>query len=157
MKSVVLDDVDYEIIKALVENGRATFSSLGDEIGLSPHGIADRVRRLERAGIIAGFTAVIDHESMGRGLDAIVDVRLSSSIAPEDFEAKASSLVAVREVVFVTGRFDYQVRVACTDAEDLNRTVRFLRRDGGAAQTETRIVLRSTGASHSRVESREVR
>ena len=48
----------------------------------------------------------------------------------------------MREVVFLTGRFDYQLRVACRDADDLNSTVRAIRQ-GGAAGTETRIVLRS--------------
>jgi Lrp/AsnC family leucine-responsive transcriptional regulator len=45
--------------------------------------------------------------------------------------------------VFVTGRFDYQVRVACKDTDDLDQTVRALRRSG-AAQTETRIAMRSS-------------
>ena len=49
MQSTALDDVDFRIINALVRNGRTPFASLGAEVGLSPHGAADRVRRLERA------------------------------------------------------------------------------------------------------------
>ena len=146
MKSVALDEVDHRIVSALVRNGRATFASLGEEVGLSPHGVADRVRRLQRAGIIVGYTALIDRETLGRRLDAIIDVRLSSSVAPEAFEARVAALDAVREVAFVTGRFDYQVRVECADADGLDRIVRVLRRDAGAAQTETRIVMRKTTA-----------
>lgn len=146
MKSVALDDVDRRILNALVRNGRATFASLGEEVGLSPHGVADRVRRLQRDGVIAGFTTLLDRSTLGRRLDAIIDVRLNSSIAPETFEEQVAALPAVREVAFVTGRFDYQVRVACTDADDLDQTVRVLRREAGAAHTETRIVLRSTTA-----------
>jgi Lrp/AsnC family leucine-responsive transcriptional regulator len=144
VKSVALDDVDHRIVSALVRNGRATFASLGEEVGLSPHGVADRVRRLQRAGIIVGYTALIDRETLGQRLDAIIDVRLSSSVAPETFEAQVAGLDAVREVAFVTGRFDYQVRVMCADADGLDRIVRVLRRDAGAAQTETRIVMRKT-------------
>jgi Lrp/AsnC family leucine-responsive transcriptional regulator len=146
VKSVALDEVDHRIVNALVRNGRATFASLGEEVGLSPHGVADRVRRLQRAGIIVGYTALIDRETLGQRLDAIIDVRLSSSVAPEAFEARVAALEAVREVAFVTGRFDYQVRVACADADGLDRIVRVLRRDAGAAQTETRIVMRKTTA-----------
>ncbi len=138
-----MDDVDRRIISILRRNGRASFASIGAEVGLSPHGTADRVRRLERAGAITGYTATIDLGSVGRGLDAFVDVRLLPSTDPDGFERQVAKLPAVRELAFLTGRFDYQLRLACRDADDLDRTVRAIRRDAGAAATETRIVMRS--------------
>ncbi len=148
MQTTVLDDTDFQIINVLVRNGRASFSSIGDAVGLSPHGAADRVRRLQRAGIITGFTATVDLEAVGRALDAFIDVRLLPATLPEVFERYVRDLPAVREVAFVTGRFDYHVRVACQNPEDLDETVRAIRGDGGAAQTETRIVLRATAGAH---------
>ena len=144
MESTRLDDVDFRILNALVVNGRASYAALGQEVGLSPHGAADRVRRLQRAGIITGFTAEVSLESVGRALDAFIDVRLLPKTSSERFERFVGELPAVRELAFVTGRFDYHVRVACRDAEDLNDTVRAIRTKGGAAQTETRNVLRAT-------------
>ena len=66
-------------------------------------------------------------------LDAFIDVRLLPTTDPEDFERRVAGLPAVREIAFLTGRFDYQLRVACRDADDLDQTVRAIRRDGGAA------------------------
>ena len=120
----------------------APFASIGAEVGLSPHGAADRVRRLQRAGVITGFSANVDSQTLGRSLEALIDVRLMPTTDSSHFERLASRLDAVREVLFLTGRWDYQVSVACTDADDLDRTVRALRQQGGAAQTETRIVMR---------------
>lgn len=117
---------------------------LGEAVGLSPHGAADRVRRLERDGIITGYTAIVDLPKVGRGLDAYVDVRLTSATVPEEFEDFCGTLTAVRELVFLTGRFDYLVRVACHDTEDLDQAVRAIRRHGGVAFTETRMVLRKS-------------
>ena len=57
-------------------------------------------------------------------------------------------LTPVQDIPFVTGRFDYQVRVASRSTEDLDRTVRAIRTDGGAALTETRIAMRSALAMH---------
>src|SRR3954468_15166977 len=148
VQTTALDRTDYTIINALLHNGRASFRTLGAAVGLSPHGAADRVRRLERAGIITGFTATVALESVGRGLDAFIDVRRLPPPAPESFEGFLRGLAAVQEFAFVTGRFDYHVRVACRDAEDLDHTVRAIRRDAGAAQTETRIVLRATTLTH---------
>jgi Lrp/AsnC family leucine-responsive transcriptional regulator len=137
-----LDDIDRVILSELIRNGRASYKRLGELSGLSPHAVAPRVRRLLDAGIVTGFTAMIDYSSVGRGLDALVDVRLLSTAKPEAFEAAVAELPAARELSFLTGRFDYQLRAACVDADDLDHTVRALRQ-AGAAVTETRIVLRT--------------
>ena len=142
MLSTTLDVTDRVILSELIRNGRATFKELGALAGLSPHAVAPRVRRLLDAGIITGFTTMIDFGAVGRGLDALIDVRLLSTAKPEQFEATAGQLPAVRELSFLTGRFDYQLRAACVDADDLDHTVRALR-TAGAAVTETRIVLRT--------------
>ena len=148
MKNTVLDAIDFRIVNALVRNGRASYAGLGEEVGLSAHGTADRVRRLERMGIITGFTATVNLEGVGRALDAFIDVRLLPNTLPESFERYVGGLAAVREVAFVTGRFDYHVRVACKNADDLDATVRAIRSKAGAAVTETRIVLRASAHSH---------
>jgi Lrp/AsnC family transcriptional regulator, leucine-responsive regulatory protein len=140
--STSLDATDRVILSELIRNGRATFKELGELAGLSPHAVAPRVRRLVEAGIVTGFTALVDYGHVGRGLDALIDVRLLSSARPEGFEAAAGKLPSIREVSFVTGRFDYQLRASCVDADDLDHTVRALRK-AGAAVTETRIVLRT--------------
>ncbi len=142
-----MDKIDDRILDILSTNGRASFATIGAEVGLSPHGAADRIRRLERDGVIAGYTARIDPAGRGRSLDAIIDVRLLPATDPEDFERHVARLDSVREVTFLTGRFDYQLRVACRDADDLNKAVRSIRREAGAAGTETRIVLRSSSRS----------
>jgi Lrp/AsnC family leucine-responsive transcriptional regulator len=144
--SVGISSIDDRIIHELRRDGRTSYADLGRAVGLSAHAVGERVRRLVRSGVIKGFMAVVDGKRLGQGLEALVDVRLLPTAVPETFEANASKLETVREVVFVTGRFDYQVRVVCRDAEALDRTVRTLRGRGGAALTETRIVLRATAA-----------
>lgn len=139
-----MDDLDNQIVSALVRNGRASYASLGEQVGLSPHAVAGRVRRLEERGVITGFTALVDNELLGRRLDAMIDVTLRPETQPERFEAEAARIPAVREIAFVTGRSDYQLRVACRDPEELDQAVRSLRQRGGAATTETRIVMRSS-------------
>ncbi len=139
-----MDAIDDVILSILATNGRASFAAIGEQVGLSPHGAADRVRRLERDGVITGYSARIDPAGVGRSLDAFIDVRLLPTTDSEEFEKRVAHLDSVREVAFLTGRFDFQLRVACRDADDLNDTVRAIRREAGAAGTETRIVLRST-------------
>lgn len=147
MKSIVLDDADRVILGELVRNGRASYTHLGELAKLSPHAVAPRVRRLVDAGIITSFTAMLDHGAIGRGLDALIDIRLLSTTSPDVFEESVAKLPAVLELCFLTGRFDYMVRAACRDADDLDQTVRALRK-AGAAVTETRILLRARTFQH---------
>lgn len=148
MVSVVSAQIDNQIIDRLVRNGRASFAQIAQEVGLSAHAVAERVRRLEARGVIRGYTALIDQSELGRGLGAYIDVRLAPTTNPDAFERLARSLPATRAIAFVTGRFDYIVELACTDAADLDQTVRELRR-GGVAATETRIVMRTVEPFHS--------
>ena len=136
--------IDDRIIGILVRNGRASFAQIANDVGLSAHAVADRVRRLEARGAIQGYTARIDQRQLGRGLAAYVDVRLLPTTDPETFERLALGLPATQRIAFVTGLFDYNVELACRDTTDLDETVRQFRSRGGVAATETRLVMRAS-------------
>ena len=138
-----MDDIDREILGELTRNGRISFRDLGAAVGLSANAAADRVRRLRADGVITGFTATVDPGAAGRGLVALIDVRLAASGTNEQFEAATARLEPVTDAVHVTGRFDYQLRVACRDTAELDRLLRHLKREGGVSETDTRVVLRS--------------
>jgi Lrp/AsnC family leucine-responsive transcriptional regulator len=137
-------EIDDRIVDLLVQNGRASFAQIANEVGLSAHAVAERVRRLEARGTIQGYTARIDQHQLGRGLAAYIDVRLLPTTDPATFERLALGLPATQKITFVTGRFDYLVQLACKDTADLDETVRQLRSRGGVAATETRIVMRES-------------
>lgn len=146
METTVLDDVDREIIGLLRRNARASWRELGDAVGLSANATAERVRRLERAGVISGYTALLDPAASGRRLVALVDVRLSSPGAADRFEALIGRLDEVTDAAHVTGRSDYHLRVACADPAELDALIRLLKTEGGVAETDTRIALRTVVA-----------
>lgn len=146
METTVLDDIDREIIGLLRRNARASWRELGDAVGLSANATAERVRRLERAGVISGYTALLDPAASGRRLVALVDVRLSSPGAADRFEALIGRLDEVTDAAHVTGRSDYHLRVACADPAELDALIRLLKSEGGVAETDTRIALRTVVA-----------
>jgi len=73
MKS--FSEIDRRIIGELVENGRLSFAELGRRVNLSPPAVAERVQRLERSGVIAGYRAEIDPKALGYPLTAIIRVK----------------------------------------------------------------------------------
>lgn len=138
-----MDALDRTIIAALQRNARISFRELGEQVGLSPNATADRVRRLERDGAIRGYTTLVDPGATGRTLVAYLDVRLKQGTPPERFEPIVRRLDAVTECAHVTGAFDYQLRLAVTDAAELDNVIRFLKAKAEVVESATRIVLRS--------------
>jgi Lrp/AsnC family transcriptional regulator, leucine-responsive regulatory protein len=138
-----MDAVDSEILRLLREDGRLSWRDLGAAVGLSANAAADRVRRLRRAGVVTGFVAVVDPAAGGRRLEALVGVTLAHSTDSDEFATAAHLLEPVTEVLHLAGAPDYQLRVACRDTAELDVLLRTLRMELGAADTETKIVLRS--------------
>lgn len=138
-----MDAIDREIVLALQRNARVNFRDLAAEVGLSPNATADRVRRLERRGIISGYTAIVDPGAAGRRLTALIDVRLREGTPPERFEPLVAGLDVVDDAAHVTGPFDYQLRVTVADVAELDALIRLLKAKGEVIQTDTRISLRT--------------
>ena len=70
--SKLLDDIGREILKILQEDGRISFNELGRKVGLSSPAVAERVRRMEEAGIILGYRAVVDQAQVGYPIMAYI-------------------------------------------------------------------------------------
>lgn len=68
----LLDATGWELLMALQENARSSFADLGRRVGLTPPAVADRIRRLEVAGIITGYHATVNPAKLGLGLTAII-------------------------------------------------------------------------------------
>jgi Lrp/AsnC family leucine-responsive transcriptional regulator len=135
-----MNEIDSEILKIMREDGRISWRDLGAAVGLSANAAADRVRRLRQAGVITGFTALVDPGAGGRKLEALVGVTVASDTDSDDF---ANAAEPVLEVLHLSGTPDYQLRVACRDTAELDVLLRTLRRRCGAADTETTLILRS--------------
>jgi Lrp/AsnC family leucine-responsive transcriptional regulator len=139
-----MDAIDEQILGVLRADGRASFTAIGREVGLSTNAVAARVRRLQTAGVITGFTVLLADEEPDRapGIEAFLDVRLQPDRDSEEFLAWVKELSTVADAVHVTGPYDYLLRVRVRDMRALDRLLRTLKRDGGAMQTQTRMALR---------------
>ena len=141
-----MDEIDARILGVLQERGRISFRDLGEVVRLSPTATADRVRRLERSGLISGYRAVVDRKGLGFLLEAFVDVRLAPGADPDEAERVLRAVPEVIELHDMTGTFDYQARVIARSPEDLHHLLNGLRRTISLAETQTRLVLRDISA-----------
>ncbi len=135
-----IDDVDRQILGALVRHGRLSFQELGRLVHLSANSAADRVRRLQRAGVISGYAAELSLPALGRTLLALSDTKLHPDVDRLEFEGHLAAVPQVLTATHTTGEYDYQIRLACTDTADLEEVIDRLRALG-VRDIHSRIVL----------------
>ena len=138
-----IDVIDQEIIGVLVEDGRIAIRELAGRVALSASATSERVRRLERSGVIQGYSARIDPELIGRPIQAIVEVQLDPASGIFEIDEAIAAIPQVVDAFHVTGRFDYQLRIACADIEGIELAIRHLKEDLGVRETSTRVILRT--------------
>ncbi len=140
--SGALDAIDRRILGELRRDARISWRELGEAVHLSPTSVADRVRRMEREGVIEGYTVRLDPAALGRTVRAVVDVSLGAGVLVDDFEARLAQRGEVSFAAYVTGTADYSIVVECAGAEGLDTFVRWLRAEAGVSRTETKMLLR---------------
>jgi Lrp/AsnC family transcriptional regulator, leucine-responsive regulatory protein len=112
-----LDAIDVAILDALQQDGRIANVALAKAVGLSATPCAERVRALEAAGIIAGYTAELDPERLGLGLLVFIEIAIdrTSEDAFGQFRAAMTGIPEVQECHMVAGGFDYLLKVRVRD------------------------------------------
>lgn len=119
-----LDRVDCSIIRTLQQYGRNSFAEIGKDIGLSATSVAERVRRLEHAGVIQGYRAIVSPARLGLDLMAFI---LARPIGPDVRFAKlAAERPEILECYRVTGDVSFIARAVVTDIKHLEALLDYL-------------------------------
>ena len=137
-----LDPIDQRILGELRRDARISWRELGESVHLSPTSAADRVRRMERDGVIDGYTVRVDPAALGLSVRAVIDVSLGAGVHVDDFEARLAQRDEVSFAAYVTGTADYSIIVECRGSDGLDTFVRWLRAEAGVGRTETKMLLR---------------
>jgi len=114
---VELDDFDRRMIAALVDDGRMTVTDLAEAVGLSKTPCQVRLKRLQQAGVIRGFRAIIDPAKLGLDHIAFTEVKLSDTreAALCEFNAAVRRIAEVEECHMLASNFDYLLKVRTAD------------------------------------------
>lgn len=112
-----LDRIDHNIIRLLQQNARMPHTELARKVGLSTTPCKERVRRLERDGVIQRYQAVLNPDALDRGLVVFVQIRLNRTSQDifEEFTARAVDLPEIQECYLVSGNFDYLLKARVAD------------------------------------------
>ncbi|NMF99960.1 winged helix-turn-helix transcriptional regulator [Aromatoleum toluolicum] len=139
-----LDRIDRRILDLLQKDGRISMTDLAAKIGLSATPCTERVRRLEREGVITGYHAHVNPHALGKNLLVFVEIKLSAKSA-EVFDRVKKELSFVPEVMechLVSGDFDYLVKARITEMGEYRRLLgNILLKLPSAAESRSYVVM----------------
>ncbi len=139
-----LDRIDLKILDILQKNARIAMTDLADKVGLSATPCTERVRRLERDGVITGYHARVNPHALGRGLLVFVEIKLSAK-SGEVFERVKNEIRYVPEVMechLVSGDFDYLVKARIAEMGEYRRLLgNLLLKLPAAAESRSYVVM----------------
>ena len=138
-----MDKIDREIVRCLEQDARISFAELGQKVGLSKTPCWQRVRELERQGLIRGYRAELDAERFGLRVHAFVYVSIDSSRYTE-FESAAKQHPAVLQCYTTAGQADYLMHVLVSEIAELDDLLRMqVSRMPGVQRVETTVCMKT--------------
>jgi Lrp/AsnC family leucine-responsive transcriptional regulator len=139
-----LDRIDRRILDLLQKDGRISMTDLAHKVGLSATPCTERVRRLEREGVVTGYHAHVDPHALGKKLLVFVEIKLSAKSA-EVFDRVKKELTFVPEVMechLVSGDFDYLVKARIGEMGEYRRLLgNILLKLPSAAESRSYVVM----------------
>jgi Lrp/AsnC family transcriptional regulator, leucine-responsive regulatory protein len=141
-RPALADPIDRQIAIALLLDGRSTLKSLAEITGLSVSAVQARVRRLESDGVIRGYTALLDPESIGLPLAALIAITPLDPAQPDDAPDRLAGLTEIEACHSVAGDASYVLFVRVASPTALEQLIREIRKRANVA-TRTTVVLQT--------------
>jgi Lrp/AsnC family leucine-responsive transcriptional regulator len=145
-----LDAIDLRILDLLQENCKRPLSAIGEKVGLTAPSVTERIHKLEEAGVIREYVAVLDARALGNDVTAFVGVSVAHPRALARFEQTVHALDEVLECHHVTGRHSLILKLKTRNTRSLERLIDRFREMEGVTGTDTMVVL-STHTERTRI------
>jgi Lrp/AsnC family leucine-responsive transcriptional regulator len=119
-----MDEISFKILKILQEKARVPNIEVARQVGMAPSGVLERVRKLEKQGIIDGYEVRLNPIRFDRGLVAFVFIRLQANCDQSSLGRSLAAIADVQEVHYVSGEDGFMVKVRVADTVQLERVRR---------------------------------
>lgn len=136
-----LDDTDQRIIAALTSDARTSYADIGQLVALSAPAVKRRVDRLRAAGVIKGFTTIVDPAAIGWTTEAFVELFCTGRTTPAQIAAAARRHPEVVGAYTVSGQADALVHLRASDIRHLEQVLERLRSEPFVTSSHSMIVL----------------
>ena len=145
-----LDATDRAILELLQVNCKQPLAAIGQKVGLSAPAVMERIHKLEEAGVVTAYVALVDARRVGRDVAAFIGVSTDHPRAIGALEREIAAIDDVLECHHVTGGHTFMVKLKAENTESLESLIERIRSLEGVSRTETMVVL-STAAERTRI------
>jgi Lrp/AsnC family leucine-responsive transcriptional regulator len=144
------DAIDLQILDLLQENCKQPLAAIGEKVGLTASSVMERIHKLEQAGVVQGYVALLDARTLGKDITAFIGVSINHPTSIGAFEREVAHMDDVLDCHHVTGNHTLMLKVKTRDTESLERLIDRMRSIEGVTRTETMVVL-STHTERARI------
>ncbi|MES9997462.1 winged helix-turn-helix transcriptional regulator [Desulfovibrio aminophilus] len=137
----MIDGIDRNILMILQGDGRVSNAEIARRVGMAPSAVLERIRKLERKGVIQGYEALLDPKSLGQRLTAFTTVHVNEAVGSTETGGRLAQVPGVLEVHYTAGQDSYLVKVRAEDTEALQHILQQFGVIPGVRDTRTTIVL----------------
>lgn len=136
-----MDAIDVKIIKRLRKNARENASEIGNAVNMSVSAVIERIKKLESSGVIKRYEAVLDNEKLGLNTTAFICVSMERPKYNDGFADFVSTCPRIEECHYITGDFDFLLKVCADGREGLARLLNEIKFVKGVSSTKTVMAL----------------
>lgn len=141
-KNHQLDEIDIKILSLLSKDGRIHYNDIAKNTKLKPPSVIERIRKLEKEGVIKGYTALINEKKLGIDITGFIGVNIDHPRNINNFESAIKELKKeILECHHVTGEFTLLLKVKAKNTEELEKLIEKIRSTNGVVKTHTMIVF----------------
>ncbi len=137
-----IGEKEINVLKMLVENGRVTYTEIAKRLDMSPAGVMKKVKKLEEAGIVTGYTALVDHSKLGKPYKYMIFLKgeagKTASVARKLKEVLGSSILEIHRI---TGVYDIIIKLIASEGDELTDLLAKIQSVPGVKETNTSLIL----------------
>lgn len=143
----LLDETDQRILELLRQDGRRTVKDIAARVNLSAAPVKRRIERLEKAGVITGYTVLVDETRLGPTLSAFTELRYAGDMDQDAILTMVTDIPEVVSAYTMAGEVDALVQIRARNIDHLQEVISRLRCKGHPVSTRTLIVLKQRYAT----------
>lgn len=148
---MIMDSIDYRILKILQKNARETASNISKEIHLSVSAVTERIRKMEENDIIKTYTIIVNERLTGYAMTVLMEVSLEKPQYYDKFVAAVEEMDEVVACYYKTGAFDLLLKICCESGDELASIHRNIMNIDGVSDTRTDVVIKNVKNSYSAI------
>lgn len=137
----MIDEIDVEILNIIQNNGKIPNAELARQLGMAPSGVLERVKKLEKEGVIVGYEVRLDPKAVGLALTAFMHLKTADPVGCTTIGDEIAKIDGIQEVHWIAGEYNYLVKARVNSTDGLTVLMKRIGSVPGVQDSRTTLVL----------------